>query len=305
MSRMHSADGHRIGRQATPPLSRRDNGSIGRATGMQGLGHSTAISSCGLPIGRYSVRRRTNDSKDMQSATATTAKTMGSSAPPSSADTISRDERIKTHLHLVRSVARAVRSRPLGRGVELEDLFAYGSKGLVEAASRFDGTRGIPFGAFARHRIRGAIVDGIRAQYWFGRRAPHHLRIHHAGEIDERQLCHDGRWNGRRMAQFPVEEDGTLQSLDALIRKLSDHERRLLNLCYGQGKRLTQAASAMGVSRSWASRLHARALATLRTGIQEQHPFPYRRRQSCGNEKHAFASVPTHRMTPANGNGAQ
>jgi DNA-directed RNA polymerase specialized sigma subunit len=40
-----------------------------------------------------------------------------------------------------------------------------------EAAAHFDGGKGIPFVAFARHRIRGAILDGIRTQHWLGRRA--------------------------------------------------------------------------------------------------------------------------------------
>ena len=53
----------------------------------------------------------------------------------------------------------------------MDDLIAYGAKGLLDAASTFDEARGVPFIAFARHRIRGAMVDGIRAQCWFSRRA--------------------------------------------------------------------------------------------------------------------------------------
>src|SRR4029079_1647802 len=45
-----------------------------------------------------------------------------------------RDERIKAHLDLVKSIAREIRARPLGRGIELDDLVAYGAIGLVEAA---------------------------------------------------------------------------------------------------------------------------------------------------------------------------
>ena len=38
--------------------------------------------------------------------------------------------------------------------------------GLVEAAKRFDGSRGVPFNRFAAQRIRGAIIDAVRAADW-------------------------------------------------------------------------------------------------------------------------------------------
>src|SRR4029079_11404988 len=52
--------------------------------------------------------------------------------------TRTRDERIKAHLDLVKSIAREIRARALGRGIELDDLVAYGAIGLVEAAARFE-----------------------------------------------------------------------------------------------------------------------------------------------------------------------
>ena len=91
-------------------------------------------------------------------------------AVPMDAVDDSRDQRVVDHLHLVPPIARAVRAA-LRSHVELEDLVAYGTEGLLAAASRFDATRGVPFEAFARLRIQGAIVDGIRKEGWFGRRA--------------------------------------------------------------------------------------------------------------------------------------
>jgi hypothetical protein len=60
-----------------------------------------------------------------------------------------RDNLVITHLHLVRKVARGVRRSSQGTGARLEDLEADGKKGLVEAATRFDATRGTQFIAFA------------------------------------------------------------------------------------------------------------------------------------------------------------
>jgi RNA polymerase sigma factor for flagellar operon FliA len=160
----------------------------------------------------------------------------------------------------------------------MEDLVGYGAKGLVEAAARFDGARGIPFVAFARHRVRGAILDGIRTEHWLGRRAYERLQSDPTtGDVQFVELSErvdapgDARWNGRHMAQLPCTEDDSLERLVAAeIDRLPERERRLIELCYYKGKTLEQAAAEMGFLRSWASRLHTRALATIRAGVEEQ-----------------------------------
>jgi RNA polymerase sigma factor (sigma-70 family) len=127
-------------------------------------------------------------------------------------DTRARDERIKAHLDLVKSIALDIRGRALGRGVELDDLVAYGAVGLVQSAARFE-ERGVPFSAYARPRIYGAIVDGIRAQHWFGRRADRRLRIDRVGH-DWQVALRSGhpahnevRRNGRPMVCPPNETE--------------------------------------------------------------------------------------------------
>lgn len=52
------------------------------------------------------------------------------------------------------------RCRPYG--LTEDDLVGYGWVGLLEARKRFDATRGIGFKTYAEHRIRGAILDGLR-----------------------------------------------------------------------------------------------------------------------------------------------
>jgi RNA polymerase sigma factor for flagellar operon FliA len=53
--------------------------------------------------------------------------------------------------------------------VERAELVRAGMVGLVEAAQRFDATRGIPFERFAASRIRGAVLDALRADDWVPR----------------------------------------------------------------------------------------------------------------------------------------
>ncbi|MCF6147160.1 MAG: FliA/WhiG family RNA polymerase sigma factor [Candidatus Kuenenia sp.] len=53
--------------------------------------------------------------------------------------------------------------------VEKEDLVEYGVIGLLEASERFDPCMDTKFGTFAVSRIRGAILDYLRAQDWLPR----------------------------------------------------------------------------------------------------------------------------------------
>ena len=52
------------------------------------------------------------------------------------------------------------------RHVDRDELARAGALGLVEAARRFDESRGVPFDRFAAQRIRGAILDAVRAADW-------------------------------------------------------------------------------------------------------------------------------------------
>ncbi len=58
------------------------------------------------------------------------------------------------------------------RHVERAELIRAGALGVVEAAWRFDPARGVPFERFVALRIRGAVLDAVRADDW----APRSLR---------------------------------------------------------------------------------------------------------------------------------
>lgn len=52
------------------------------------------------------------------------------------------------------------------RHVDRAELVRAGSLGVVEAAWRFDPGRGVPFERFATQRVRGAVLDAVRAADW-------------------------------------------------------------------------------------------------------------------------------------------
>lgn len=72
-----------------------------------------------------------------------------------------RDDLVLENLKLVRHVVGRMIAK-LPPGVDLENLEAAGTLGLVEAANRYDPKRGIAFDAYAYRRIRGAVLDELR-----------------------------------------------------------------------------------------------------------------------------------------------
>lgn len=72
---------------------------------------------------------------------------------------------VEGHVTLVRQVVVQVASS-FPRHVDREELVRAGTLGLVEAAQRYDESRGVPFDRFAAQRIRGAVLDAVRQADW-------------------------------------------------------------------------------------------------------------------------------------------
>ena len=72
---------------------------------------------------------------------------------------------VEDHLDLVKHVVFQVAVH-FPRHVDRNELAHAGALGLVEAAQRFEEGRGVPFERFAARRIRGAILDAVRAADW-------------------------------------------------------------------------------------------------------------------------------------------
>lgn len=80
-------------------------------------------------------------------------------------DTAEITRLIEEHLPLVNHIVFQVAVH-FPRHVDREELARAGALGLVEAAQRFDDSKGVPFQRFAAQRIRGAIIDAVRAADW-------------------------------------------------------------------------------------------------------------------------------------------
>lgn len=80
----------------------------------------------------------------------------------------SRDQLVLEYAPLIKYVAQKIAAR-LPANIELDDLISSGVIGLMDAMEKYDSTRDNKFKTYAEFRIRGAILDELRAQDWVPR----------------------------------------------------------------------------------------------------------------------------------------
>ena len=79
-----------------------------------------------------------------------------------------RDQIVLEHLSLVKAIAiRVHESLPVH--VDLDDLIHAGVLGLFDSVTKYDSTKNVAFQAYAKHRIKGAILDSLREMDWASR----------------------------------------------------------------------------------------------------------------------------------------
>jgi RNA polymerase sigma factor FliA len=199
----------------------------------------------------------------------------------------------------VRSLASQVRKQ-FNAQFEMDELMAWGQIGLLEAAERFDPRVGANFLTFAHYRIKGAIFDGLRkmgvlkggsaerANAYMGNLADRDVGGGSSVDDDVREIS--AAVTGLAMVfatslegteglqvsddQLPADERIELEQMRrrvrAAIEKLPEKERKLLQGYYFQNKTLEEAGAEIGQSKSWASRLHARAVERLKQLLEEE-----------------------------------
>lgn len=93
-------------------------------------------------------------------------------ADVASADSVvarrARDLVVTRYAPLVTHIASRMIVR-LPDSVEIGDLVSYGMFGLIDAVSKYEHERGLRFETYAATRIRGAILDELRASDWVPR----------------------------------------------------------------------------------------------------------------------------------------
>ena len=190
-------------------------------------------------------------------------------------------EFIAQHERMVHGLANRLRRELSLRG-DLDDLIAFGFGGLLEARHRFDPSRGVRFQTFAYHRVRGAMLDGVRKMSQLPRRA--HERFQAAAEttptaaptaLDKAftrmtalstATVLQGRFGNESPEAVLLKNESITRLLQALP-SLSPRQRVLVRGFYFEGRSIDAMARELGISKSWASRLHTSALRELRDAL--------------------------------------
>jgi len=81
-----------------------------------------------------------------------------------------RNQLVLDHVGLVKALALRM-ARRVPAQVEVSELMSVGMVGLIDAAGRFRIALGVPFDAFARRRVHGAMLDWLRNLDWAPRSA--------------------------------------------------------------------------------------------------------------------------------------
>ncbi len=84
-----------------------------------------------------------------------------------------REELITSNLQLVKHCVSTMHVKNSPSGLDFDDLVGHGILGLIQAANRFDNTKGAKFSTFAVTRIRGAVLDAMRTLDPVGRPTRH------------------------------------------------------------------------------------------------------------------------------------
>lgn len=206
--------------------------------------------------------------------------------------------RFQEALPLVEMHAHSV-ARRVGPGCTLDDLRGFGREGLLDAARSFNDSRGVPFDRWASMRIRSSMIDGVRRWGAMPLRArqrlqapPQNVAPENAAEgrshgKDSTDGVHGPRWvaleeptaiaslaegaGSRGLTPEDVLARAELASLvRAIVSKLPTLERALIERSYFSGLTLAQAAASIGVSRSWAHRVHSRAMETMERELRKR-----------------------------------
>jgi RNA polymerase sigma factor for flagellar operon FliA len=116
------------------------------------------------------------------------------------------EARVREALELLDVVARAV-ARQLGSRFQLDDLKGYAHEAVGDVVSKFDQSRGVSFRSFARLRLRGAIIDGLRRESGLPRGIAARLRA-----LEAADLYVDGR------AEDNAQRAATAEAADARVQ---------------------------------------------------------------------------------------
>jgi RNA polymerase sigma factor for flagellar operon FliA len=192
---------------------------------------------------------------------------------------------LQQYAPLVRQIVGGFQ-RKLPRNVLRDDLIAAGMSGLWDAIRRQAGQYDESFEWYVRVRIRGAILDELRAQDWLPRRAraaaaadsqpasgvtsmapPSVVRLDDVSEWEQGRALSSAESSSSESA---VHHKLVGEALAKAVDLLPERERHIVSMHYFKGVKFKDLGTQLGVSEPRISQLHSRAMKRLRMLIAQQ-----------------------------------
>ena len=216
-----------------------------------------------------------------------------------------RNRLVLRYSPLVKYVVGRIRSG-LPQSVDTADLLSDGVLGLMDAVEKFEPARGLQFQTYAVPRIRGAVLDGLRARDWVPRsvrtkirdvqRAQATLEAALGRTPDDSEIAAELRISLPELQELDskasytsvvyLDEIGmtddsattTTNELDTedaeiratlvhAVRQLPERDQIIVTLYYFEGLTLSEIGLVLGVTESRVSQLHTRCAMTLRSKL--------------------------------------
>lgn len=183
---------------------------------------------------------------------------------------------VEANLRLVRGLAGRLIRCGIARHVEIDELISVGTEAMLESAARFDPTSGARFTTFAFPRVRGAMIDAVAQLSPLPRGIMRGARRREAsGEAGQTpQVSSLDAMRGEPAAEASDPSDAIFARqmsprVRAALARLPARKRCFIEGHYFGERDLQSIGRELGMSKSWASRLHGQALADLRAALGE------------------------------------
>ncbi len=208
---------------------------------------------------------------------------------------------IEQYIPFARQLAGRLYKTRIDNDVEFVDYLQYAMLGLVESVDRFQWEKGVVFSAYAKHRIRGAILNGLekcsekreqlaclrrqrleRARSMHGDHAPSSTNDIFQETVDiaiglalgflledsglvraPDAKTEDRAPQERAMAQLRVRIDNALEAL-------SEREKLIVRYHYFHQVGFEELADILKITKGRVSQLHKRALSSIRVSLANQ-----------------------------------
>jgi RNA polymerase sigma factor (sigma-70 family) len=182
-----------------------------------------------------------------------------------------REQLVIQHLSLAAVIAAGLAKKMPGH-VDRRDVLQDARVGLLQAASHYDASRGVEFGAYARRRIQGAVLDGQRREDHLSRGERHKVKQRAWKSTPE--VCFDIDYFSKPAPeQLASAADGPkVSASESQARHLVSRALDSLKPCdaavlrgyFLRGHPLREVAERLGISESGAWLRKERGLAELR-----------------------------------------